>query len=60
MKAKIRQFFRDERANSAVEYCILAGFLVVAMVVALALLGDGLQSLFRRMESNIWNEPQIM
>jgi pilus assembly protein Flp/PilA len=56
-KMKIGQFFkklvRDERGVSALEYAILAGVVVVAVVTAVGYLSDGLKTGFGNLSTTI-------
>lgn len=54
---KIRQFFnkfaRDERGVTALEYAILAGIIVAAVVAGVAFLSSGLQAGFSNLSAQI-------
>ena len=54
---KIRQFFnkfvRDERGVTALEYAILAGIIVGAVVLGVSFLSSGIQSGFQNLSSQI-------
>ncbi len=43
-----RRFLRDEEGVTAIEYGLIAALVGVACVVALGLLGTGLQTLFNK------------
>jgi pilus assembly protein Flp/PilA len=57
---KIAQFFkrlvRDERGVSALEYAILAGIIVVAVVAAGSYLSSGLKQGFQNLSTTISNQ----
>lgn len=49
----IKKFVRDERGVTALEYAILAGVVVVAVVAAVSYLSTGLKSGFENLSSTI-------
>ncbi|TDV11674.1 Flp family type IVb pilin [Paraburkholderia caballeronis] len=53
MNRFVKLFVRDERGVSALEYAILAGIVIVAVVAAAGTLGDGIRSGFSNLASQI-------
>ncbi len=48
---------RDERGQTTTEYAILIGFLAIAIIVAIVVLRDSIQDLFRKSGSSIQEAP---
>lgn len=46
MKAFFKGLVRDERGISALEYAVLAGVIIAAVVIGANIFGDGIVSLF--------------
>ncbi|UXN75329.1 Flp family type IVb pilin [Devosia sp. A8/3-2] len=46
MTKALLHFLRDETGATAIEYGLLAGLIVVALMISFALLGDSLTALF--------------
>ena len=42
--ARCRQFLRSEEAPTATEYAVMLALIIIVLVVAIALLGEGLES----------------
>jgi len=42
----ITKFWKDEEGATAIEYGLIAGLIAVAIIAAVGLVGDGLESLF--------------
>lgn len=53
MKAKLVQFWNDEEGITALEYGLIAGVMVVALVGIFALLTGGLTTLFTNIASRL-------
>ncbi|MGF6415185.1 Flp family type IVb pilin [Paraburkholderia sp. MM5482-R1] len=49
----VKKFARDERGVTALEYAILAGIIVAAVVAGVAFLSSGLQSGFQNLSNTI-------
>jgi len=49
----VKKFARDERGVTALEYAILAGIIVAAVVAGVAFLSSGLKSGFQNLSSTI-------
>lgn len=47
MKKDLRTFFRDDKAATAIEYAMIAAFIVLAIVVTLPLLGTTLSEKYQ-------------
>lgn len=53
MKKLIRRFASDEQGLESVEYAVLGGLLVVAIVAAVAILGPAIQAGFQKIADDI-------
>jgi pilus assembly protein Flp/PilA len=45
---KVIRFFKDEEGVTAIEYGLIAALIAVFIIVALGLVGGGLDTIFRR------------
>ncbi len=50
---KIRQFVRDNKGATAIEYGLIAALIAVAAVVAMGSLGNQLKTTFGNIQSNM-------
>jgi pilus assembly protein Flp/PilA len=53
MRKLIKLFVRDERGVSAMEYAVLAGIIVLALVAVAASFNSGLKTMFATMFTNV-------
>ncbi|MGI4859155.1 MAG: Flp family type IVb pilin [Janthinobacterium lividum] len=54
MSKFLKAFVRDERGVSAMEYAVLAGVIVVALVASGTSFSSGVKAMFTTMFSNVW------
>lgn len=50
---EITKFLRDEEGATAIEYALLVGFIAVAIVSALVLIGPKLGAIFSNVDSKL-------
>ncbi len=52
---KVMKFLRDEEGASAVEYGLIIGLIAVAIIVVLGAMGNGLEDLFNKANTELGN-----
>lgn len=55
MLTHIRQFFRDEKGATAIEYGMIAALIAVAIIGLLSTIGSSLQSAFQTISTQLGN-----
>ena len=55
MKALCVRFLRDEEGQDLIEYALLAALIALACVLAMTAVGDGINTLFNRVKTDLTN-----
>jgi len=53
MRRILKRFFHEEKAATAIEYCLIASLIAVAIIAGASALGTSLNSTFQAISSDI-------
>ena len=57
MKALLKRLVRDEEAQDLIEYALLAGFISLVAVTAITQVGQGINSVYNNINSQVQSIP---